>query len=179
MLLEYSYDKANTILDYFKKSELATLVISTVKEDKNSDPKFIMEYTFIKDYPETKQNLIRKVLSESLAERFQLSNILNKFIENQILKNVKEFSLKFNAVNVRKCEIVYSYSFKQSLPNVSLIKELEQCLENYDSIITKMGISDQPATNIYRREGTGRNKKHIPLTIREVGNILRQSLSEK
>lgn len=179
MLLEYSYDKANTVLNYFKNSELATLDIRTIKGEKDDEPKFVMEYTLIKDYSEPKQNLIRKILSDSLPERLRLTDILNQFIENQILKNVNEFSLKFNAVNVRKCEIVYSYSYKQSSKNRDLIKELTECLEQYDSIVTEMGIADQTVANVYRREGSGRNKKNIPLTIKEIGNILRQSLSEE
>ena len=173
MILEYSYDKANHILDLFKKAELATLEIKTVKDKDNT--RFVMEYTLIEDYTETRQELIREALSASLAERLQLANVLNQFIENQVLNNVIDFSLRFNAVR-RKCEITYSSSYKQAPQSVDLLQELKNCLERYDHIITEMGIADQTTANIYRKEGSGRNKKYIPLTIRDVANTLRHSL---
>ena len=113
MILEYNYDKGNTVLEYFKQSKLATLDIKTTKE--NGETKFVMEYTFVEDYPEPRQNLIREVLANSLPERLQLANVLNQFIENQILDNVNDFTLRFNAVKVRKCEITYSSSYKQAV----------------------------------------------------------------
>ena len=197
MILEYNYDKGNEILDYFKQSKLASLDIKTVKERKpDGETKFVMEYTLVEDYPEPRQSLIREVLADSLPERLQLTNVLNQFIENQILNNVNDFSLKFNAValtspvprmngefnavKVRKCEITYSSSYKQSVAkSESSTEELVKCLEKLDRIITNMGITDQPTANIFRREGTGRNKKHIPLTIGEVATTLRQSLMEE
>lgn len=181
MILEYNYDKGNEILDYFKQSKLASLDIKTVKERKpDGETKFVMEYTLVEDYPEPRQSLIREVLADSLPERLQLTNVLNQFIENQILNNVNDFSLKFNAVKVRKCEITYSSSYKQSVvKSESSTEELVKCLEKLDRIITNMGITDQPTANIFRREGTGRNKKHIPLTIGEVATTLRQSLMEE
>lgn len=179
MLLEYSYDKANKVLEYFKNSELATLDIRTVREKKlDGEIKFVMEYTFIKDYSEPKQNLIRKVLSDSLPERLQLVNVFNHFIENQILDNVKEFSLRFNAVNVKKCEIVYSSSYKHTNKTISVCDELVKCLEKLDRIILDMGITEQETT-LYRKEGSGRSKKYTQLTIKEVGDVLRQSLLEE
>ena len=132
----------------------------------------------VSDYVESRQAAIRKVLSESLAERLQLANVLNQFIENQILNNVVDFSLKFNAVKVKKCEITYSCSYKQEVQSVNLLQELVSCLEKLDHVITEMGISDQTVDNIYRKEGSGRSKKYIALTIKEIGDTLRQSLME-
>lgn len=182
MILEYSYDKGNLILDYFKQSKLASLDIKTVKED--GETKFVMEYTLVEDYPEPRQTLIREVLADSLPERLQLANVLNQFIENQILNNVNDFSLKFNAVKVRKCEMNYSSSYKQAAVTAKsagsyTVADLEKCLENLDRIVTEMGIADQATANIFKREGTGRNKKYIPLTIKEVASTLRQSLVEE
>ena len=185
MLLEYNYDNGHKILEAFKNSELATLNISTVKEkDSNDKVRFVMEYTLIKDYPEERQAAIRDILANSLSERLQLVNILNKFIENQILDNVNNFSLKFNTVKVRKCEIFYSFSFGSKVGigsnqgETSSLKDLTTCLEKFDHIIIDMGIANQSTDSIYRREGTGRSKKYIPLTFKEVSDILRQSLVE-
>lgn len=177
MILEYNYDKGNQVLELFKKAELATLEIKTVKE--NNETKFVMEYTLINDYTDNRQSMIREALSTSLSERLQLANVFNQFIENQILNNVIDFSLKFNAVRVRKCEITYSSSYKQTPQNVDLLQELRNCLERYDHIITEMGIADHATANIYRKEGSGRNKKYVPLTIKDVGNTLRRSLTEE
>jgi hypothetical protein len=180
MILEYSYDNGNMILDYFKQSKLATLDIKTVRERRpDGDVKFVMEYTLVEEYPELRQELIKEVLADSLPERLQLANVLNKFIENQILDNVNDFSLKFNAVQVRKCEITYSSSYKQAVKDTNLTQELIKCLEKYDRIVTEMGIADQPTKNLFKREGSGRNKKYTLATIQEVGNALRQSLMEE
>ena len=176
MILEYNYDKGNYILDLFKNAELATLNIKKVKG--GDEDKFVMEYTLTSDYSEDRQAAIKQVLSESLSERLQLANVLNQFIENQILNNVVDFSLKFNAVKVRKCEITYSSSYKQAVQNISTIQELVSCLERLDRIVTEMGIADQATDNIYRREGNGRNKKYVQLTIKEISDTLRQSLVE-
>lgn len=181
MILEYSYDKGNMILDYFKQSKIASLEIKTVKEKiPNGETAFVMEYTLVDDYPEPRQSLIREVLQNSLQERLQLANVLNKFIENQILNNVKNFSLKFNTVKVRKCEISYSFSYKQQTEEnkMSSTDELVQCLERLDRIITEMGAGGHSTANIYKKEGAGRNKKYIPLTVQDVANTLRQSLVE-
>lgn len=179
MILEYNYDKGNIVLEHFRKAELATLDIRKAL-DADESVKFVMEYTFVKDYPEPKQNLIREVLSNSLSERLQLVNILNQFIENQILDNVQDFSLRFNVVNVRKCEITYSSSYKQTTKKtVNLIDEFVKCLEQYDHIVTEMGVANQVAANIFRKEGSGRNKKYVPLTIKDIGNTLRKSLMEE
>ena len=185
MLLEYNYDNGNKILEAFKNSELATLNINTVKtKDSDDKVKFVMEYTLIKDYPEERQAAIRDILANSLSERLQLVNVLNKFIENQILDNVNSFNVKFNTVKVRKCEIFYSFSFGNKVGissnqgETSNIKDLITCLEKFDHIATEMGIANQSTENIYRKEGTGRSKKYVPLTFKEVNDILRQSLGE-
>ena len=79
MILEYNYDKGNIVLEHFKKSELATLEIKTIKEETGIT--FVMEYTFVEDYPEQRQKLIRTALSNSISQRIQLCNIINQFIE--------------------------------------------------------------------------------------------------
>lgn len=176
MLLEYNYDKGNLVLEMLKKSEIATLNISKAETDDKAG-KYIIDYTFISDYPESKQDTIRKALSDSLPERLRIVNVLNGFIEQQILNNVNNFSLKFNAVNVRKCQISYQTSYKSSEGSINLLPELINALEKYEYIATKMGIMDQK-TNVYRKEAGSKGKKYTPLTIGEVSKTLRQSLME-
>jgi len=176
MLLEYNYDKGNLVLEMLKKSEIATLTISQVETGDNTSA-FVMDYTLVSDYPEPKQNVIRKALAESLPERLQIVNVLNGFVEQQILNNVNSFSLKFNSVNVRKCQISYQTSYKSSEGSLNLLPELINVLERYEHIATKMGIMDQQ-TNVFRKEAGGKGKKYTPLTIGEVSKALRQSLME-
>jgi hypothetical protein len=180
MILEYNYDNGNLVLDLFKKAALATLEIKTVTDC--DDTRFVMEYTLIEDYPELRQEMIRQALSESLNERLQLSNVLNQFMENAILDNVKAFYLNFNAVKVRKCQIRYSSSYgtnaKAAAPKSNIVN-LEQCLEQFDRIVIDMGAGAQTVPGIFKREGSGRNKKYVPLTISDLAAALRHALTEE
>lgn len=181
MILEYSYDNINHVLDLFKQSALATLDIKTVTE-KNNNPRFVMEYTLVNDYNEARQDLIRKVLVESLNERLQLTNILNQFIENVIQNNVKSFTLSFNAVQVRKCQIRYSSSFGtvgNTVTPQSNIAKLTQCLEQFDRIIVDMGVATQTIPGVFKKDGAGKSKKHVALTIQELSDVLRHALTEE
>lgn len=177
MILEYNYDNGNKVLDLFKESKLATLNIKTIRND--DETKFVMEYTLIEDYSSKLQEAIRKVLDSSLAERLQLVGVLNDFIENQILNNVIDFSLKFNTVHVNKCEISYSFSHKQAVENNNnSVLELVKCLEQYDRLITKMGIADQEVPGIFKRTGSGKSKKYTQLTIGTISDALRQAIED-
>lgn len=174
MILEYSYDKANKILELLKESQLASLTVTKAKDT------YVMEYTLISDYPEQKQGLIRKVLSEALPQRLKLVNLMNQFIEKQILNLVDDFSIKFNSVNVRQCDFKYAYGFKDdgSIQSQEPIQTIETCLEQLENTVTKMGVAKQQVP-VYRREGTGRNKKYIQLTVQEFIATIRQSLEEQ
>lgn len=173
MILEYSYDKANQVLELLKESKLASLTVTKAEDT------YVMEYTLISDYPEQKQSLIRKVLSEALPQRLKLVNLMNQFVENMILDLVDDFSIKFNAVNVRQCEFKYAYGFKNDAnqPAEVPVQTIETCLEQLENTITKMGAAEQQVP-VYRREGTGRNKKYIQLTMQEFIATIRQSLEE-
>ena len=158
MILEYNYDNGISVLEHIKKSELVTL---TIKQVKDSNQKFVISYTLINDYPEKSQNIIREVLSNSLEDRLQLINILNQFIENQSLGNVNDFSLNFNSLSSKKkCEIFYSSSYKTVKQKDNSIQELIQCLENYDCIVTKMGIHSQEVPKIFKK-GNGKGKLRV------------------
>ena len=177
MILEYSYDKANEILSLFKESKIATLNIQQrTTEDGDT---YIMEYSLIDNYIDSKRDDMRKVLAESLPERLCIAELLNEFIENQTLNNVKKFKLYFNIVDVCKCEISFSTSFGHNPNNTSDIKQLQKCLERYDSIVTRMGVGDIEIPNVYRKEGSGKNRKNIPVTVKDIGNSVRHALTEK
>lgn len=184
MILEYNYDKAMSILELFKNGEIAYLSIKQ-QEIPDDNPKFIMEYILIKDYPEDKQNCIRVALSNSLQLRLNIVNLLNSFIENQIVNNVDVFNLTFNAVNVSKCNINYTLTYKSKfvydcIANNSTCNhtDLVDCLDKLDSIINKMKVSNTKIDNIFKREGTGRNKKYTQLTVADTVSLLKELLTE-
>lgn len=177
MILEYNYDKANKVLELFKESKLATLNIQPKEHE--GEPTFIMEYTLIDDYAEKKQHDMRRVLMQSLPERLRVAQLLNDFIEHQALKNVKEFTLQFNIVDVHKCEVTYSASFGDEANDISDVKQLQNLLEQYDLLITKMGVGDITVPNVLRREGGGKNRKYVPLTVRDIEKALRSAIMER
>lgn len=177
MILEYSYDSANTILELLKGSKLASLTVA-----KHGDV-YAMEYTLIEDYSEAKQVFIRKNLAEALPQRLKVVELMNQFVENQILGLVNNFALSFDAVNKRKCQIQYSVSFAEKAKKVSEIGEqhnepvvqMQKNLEQLENILMKLGAQDQ-LVNVYRREGSGRNKKHVQLTLQGAITEIRKSL---
>lgn len=178
MILEYSYDKAMKVLEYFKNGDIAYLSIKPQVKGSDGETKFAMEYTLITDYPEPKQNLIRIALSNSLPLRLDIVSLLNKFIENQVIDNVSEFYLTFNAVNVQKCDIDYRLTCKSTTNEVCKHTELTDCLDRFDSLITKMGVADTKVENVFKKEGGSRSKKYTQLTVSDISEILRGMLSE-
>lgn len=179
MILEYSYDKANKVLEHFKNGDIAYLSIQQKVKGSECESVFVIEYTLITDYPEPKQNLIRTALSHSLPLRLDVIHLLNKFIENQIIDNVSEFYLTFNAVSVQKCTIDYRFTCKSKVNDACKHVELSNCLDKLDSLITKMGVSDVTLENIFKKEGNSRSKKYTRLTISEISKSLRNILTEE
>lgn len=176
MLLEYSYDKCNEVIDNFKNSKIASLSIA-----KAESGSFVMDYTLIEDLPVARQVTVRKALYESLPERLQVVDVLNQFLEAQILNGVNNFSLRFNAIDVRnnKCEISYSSSFKTVIDdNKSAYLELQQCLERYDLLITKLGVSDVVISDIYAKSSSNKGRKYLPVTMSDFGEAIRKELGK-
>lgn len=172
MILEYSYDKMNFILDLFRESKIASLTIS-----KGADS-YVMEYTKLEDLSPEDLKFAKETLNNSLPERLNAVNVLNQFMEKQIMNTVIEFSFRFNVVRTRKCQISYTCNYSDNAQDESkrLTEQLIQCLENYDRIVTEMGIADQKTPNIFEKSGNGKNKSYSALSIRDVGNVLRHAL---
>lgn len=173
MILKYNYDAANTVLELLKDSKLASLTVVKHGED------YVMEYTLIEDYSEAKQVFIRNNLANALPERLKVTELMNQFIEHQTLGLVNTFALKFDSVNKRKCEIQFSVSFAKQKNEIvkhdEPIVQIKSCFEQLDNILVQIGANDQ-LVNVYRKDGTGRNKKYNQLTLRGVINEMRKSL---
>ena len=176
MILEYNYDKANEVLELFKNSKLATLNIQP--QNTEHGVVYLMEYTLIENYVDTKQEKMRQVINESLPERLRIAELINDFIEHQAIGNVREFNLFYNIVDTNKCEVSYTASFGQEYNNVSDIKQLQKCLEWYDTIITKIGVGDLTIPNVVKTNG--KNRKNItPITLKDFAGIIRHTLSKE
>ena len=80
--------------------------------------------------------------------------------------------------DTNKCEVSYTASFGQEYNNVSDIKQLQKCLEWYDTIITKIGVGDLTIPNVVKTNG--KNRKNItPITLKDFAGIIRHTLSKE
>lgn len=174
MILEYNYDKAMKVLELLKHNELANLMIS-----ETGDGIPVMEYKLINEYPGYIQRQIRRTLEEAMARRLQLIELLNNFIVSKAANEEIHLNLTFNAVSVRKCKIEYSYEGRllKATDEQNTLKALNACLERIDSLLVSMGVSSQKI-DVFRKEGSGRGKKYIPLTLKDFTCIVRKSLEE-
>lgn len=172
MILEYNYEKALHVLDLLKESDIAVLDI------KENSGVMVMEYKLITEYPEYIQRQIRRTLADAMPRRLRLIEFFNNLIVTKAAGKEIHVTLHFNAVSVKKCEIDYEYSgtlLKSS--DEDNLTALKACLERIDSIITEMGISSQKL-EVYRREGGGRSKKYIPITLRDFSHIVNKAAEE-
>lgn len=176
MILEYSYDKANKILDYFRSGEIAYLSIKKTTKG-NGDETYAMEYSLVSTYPDDKVKLIKIALHKSLPMRLDVTKLLTQFIQNQSIGNIDDFDFVFNAVDVAECTVNYRIEYKSKNAELCDHMELVKCLERLDLITTRMGVTDIKLDNIFKREN-GRGKKYISLSISDVIDILRKSLTE-
>lgn len=175
MILEYSYDKATKILEMLKSGDIATLNVSKVT-DSDGD-KFALEYTLVTDYPEMKQDGIRKAMTASLSERLNAIRIYNIFLENMVLGNVDEFLFQFDAISSYKCSMTYSYKMKRKLEEVVVIDQLIECLERFELLATKVGIENTD-TKLFLKEGGQKSKKYTSLTLLQVSQEMRKAMEE-
>ncbi|MBI4651311.1 ATP-binding protein [Candidatus Desantisbacteria bacterium] len=151
--------------------------------DKNRNLKFIISGSF--------SSVIKKKSTESLAGRiFEINIPLLSFSEYCSLKNVFQeipfFSIKnlldisssdikkiekFNDLNSRKIEIIYSdYLYKGQFPEISLFKD-ESMVNNYirGSILKKILTEDAP--KIYKIEKIGEFASIYKIISKETGNL--------
>lgn len=174
MLLEYNYDRAMKVLELMKNAEIASLHIV------EKEGKCIMEYTLVKDYGESQQATIRKALIASITKRLALLSLFNDFIVTKSAGKDIHLKLKFNAVNVKQCEIVYALNGHPLIrcSEQNNVTEMQRCLEQCDKLLVNMGVGGQVVDGVYRKEGTGRNKKTTPLTMQDLVTLLRQAFQE-
>ena len=174
MILEYSYEKAMKVLELFKESKIVRLDIT---ETENGIT--VMEYKLIDEYPSHVRKQINRTLSEAMPRRLQLIELLNNFIITKSVNEEIHLNLHFNAVSVKKCRIDFSYTgnLLKTSDEQNSLAALNVCLERVDNIITSMGVSSQKL-DVFRKEGNGRGKKYIPLTLKDFCFVIRKALEE-
>lgn len=173
MILEYSYEKATKVLELFKESKIASLDIT------EGGDSTIMEYTLIDEYPVHMQRQIRNTLAGIMPRRLQLIEFLNNYIVTKSSGVDIKLELHFNAVSLKKAKIDYSYTGGPLLKSSELdnLQALKACLDRVDQLVIAMGVSSQEL-DVYKKDRSGRNKKYVPVTLRDFGFIFRKALEE-
>ena len=172
MLLEYSYDNANKILNMFNEGKIATLEIAPVA---GSD-KFAMEYTLITEYPSAQIAKIRLAMSNpnSFSVRTKVTHLLNEFIEHQTTNTVVKFRLSFSAINSMVCSSSSVCQYGNTHVS-TLSKEISDCVDNLERLVTKLGISYNSVPDMYCKKG---KKKNMPVTVKDLVTVLKNILEE-
>lgn len=174
MLLQYSYDAAMEVLDLLKENKIARL---TVKEQ---DGVTAIEYRLISEFPYQTQVKAQQILSENLHDRLYLVKLWNDFVVSKSAGRDVHLDLKFNVANTEKFEfthclvgnLIYSHAENTEYERV------QRLLESLEQTLTVMGVHGQQLVNVYRKEGTGRSKKHIPLTLGDLLFYVRKAVEE-
>ena len=177
MLLEYNYDNANKVLSMFNEGKLATLNIRQVVVPEEG-LKYVMEYSLTTEYPSEQQMKIKKAMSNanSYPVRMKVTEQLNQFIEANAVDGVISFSLSFNATDDLVCRSTSQCQFSNNAFNTT-DKQISDCIDKLEGLVTKMGIGPVKL-QVYRKEGSGKNKRHVQLTMSDLTDIIRHALME-
>lgn len=172
MLLEYSYDNATKVLGLLKQNQIVTLSIAEYLDT------LTIDYTLVEDYPEDKRGRIRKILSNSMTKRLSMITLLDSFIITKSEGKDTRLKLTFNALHAPIAELSYRLVgdpliTEQMHDNYS---DMRKALERVEKLSVELGIINAPLGNVFRKEGSGRNKKHIQLTVHDFIQIMRQAV---
>lgn len=174
MLLQYSYDNAMEILDLLKANKIGKLHV----QERNGE--IAIEYNLISEYPHPTQVRAQQLLSDNLNERLFLVKLWNDFAISKSAGRDVHISIHFNVIYTKQLEFTHSLSgnLLYSTPENTEYEKLQRCLEALERTMTHMGITGQQLVNVYRKEGSGRSKKHIPLTLGDLVFYVRKAVEE-
>ena len=54
--------------------------------------------------------------------------------------------------------------------------DMQKALERVEKLSVELGIINTPLGNVFRKEGSGRNKKQIPLTVNDFIQVMRRAV---
>jgi len=161
MITEYNYDNAMKVLEQFKDSNIATLYI------KNENGICVMEYTLVESYHPELRDKISARLRTVMPQRLGLIKILNDFIITRTVDPSVSLNLEFNAVESDKPKILYTLNGNM-LQSEDYVGLLDKCMNKIDFLTGKLGIGNLPVDGLFRKIGTGKGRKHIPVTVKDV-----------
>lgn len=174
MLLEYNYDSATDILELLKQNQIASLQL------KEKDGTVAIEYRLISEFPQSVQAKAQQVLSEALNDRLYLVKLWNDFFISKAAGCDVHLTIKFSAVYVEELQFTHRLvgNLIYSVPENTEYEKLQHCLSTLEETMTHMGIHGQQLVNVYRKEGSGRSKKHIPMTLGDLIFYVRKAVEK-
>lgn len=190
MILYYTYDKMKKIIEMFEREEICSIKIEKVPGLLNTKDSYSIEYIRFSELSGSVLENARKIFELCLPERIRVMQMLNDFIEHSLVNAVKNFDLIFktDCVNYRVFNYTIQFDDISNIASAPEIKEHEyiqpkdnmkrllQALSYYDDVVLDMGIANQKIPNVFRKEGTGKNRKSIPVTIKDIGDLVRITL---
>lgn len=177
MLLEFSYENATKVLGLFNEGDIAQLTVKPVEVE--NERKFVFNYITLKELDAHDRSVAMKTLNDSNSYliRMRVTEMLNKFIENMATNTVTRFELEFSVIGRTTVLLNTQVQFAKEA-NTITDKSIDSCFKDLNDIVTKMGITSVKVNGIFRREGSGKGRKHIQMTVGEVVEALQTILTE-
>ncbi len=177
MLLEFSHENANKVLALFNEGNIAQLNVQSVVTD--AGKRFVFNYITMDSLEPSRKSIAVRVLNHpnSYMTRMRVTELLNQFIENMATNTVVRFGLEFSVLE-RSVPVLNTQVQFAKPSNTVKDDDIQDCIKSLDNVVTKMGIGPIKIAGVFRREGTGKGKKNVPLTVSEIVDELKTILNE-
>lgn len=175
MLLEFSHENANKVLALFNEGNIAQLNVQAVVTD--AGKRFVFNYITMDNVEPNRKPMAMRILNHpnSYMTRMRVTELLNQFIENMATDTVINFGLEFSVLE-RSIPVLNTRVQFAKPSNTVKDDDIQECIKSLENVVTKMGIGPTKIDGIFRREGTGKGKRNVLLTISEVVDILKTLL---
>ncbi len=174
MLMQYSYENAMDILDLLKNNKIARLKVS------EKDSIVAIDYTLTSNLSYPAQEESNKILEKSLNERLYLFKLWHDFIISKSAGRDVHLDVYFNTVDTKKLDFSHCVvgNFIYSDDGNTDYEKAIHALRVVSKMLNKLGISKQQVGNIYRKDGTGRSKKYVPLALDDLVDCLFKAVQQ-
>lgn len=175
MVLEFSHEKMEKIIERFCDGMLATLDIY------EKDGVYLINYTGTNIYTMEQQAAMKNVLDENLSIRIKMQDTLTEFLENMAMDNVQKMEFHYSILNTNYIDMRMSLILKENglvraKNSESRMAQLNTLCEMLDKQVLDMGIKDIQIPGIFRREGAGKNRKYIQQTLGDLTGMVKAAL---
>lgn len=172
MLLEFSYENANKVLSLFNEGNIAQLHIGSVVVDGKT--RFVLNYIPMDSLDTHSKSVAMRALNNpnSYMSRMRVTEMLNKFIENMATNTVTRFELEFSVIERATVLLNTQVQFAKEANTVT-DTSIEDCLKTLEDIVTKLGISSMKVNEVFKKEGNGKSKKSVPMSVSEIVDALK------